>query len=85
MRARPSHTASVVVPHGTRFGACDLLHAHAGDEESLVEAQPSSPQPLWIREQGVEETTLVGQMGVYGEGMCSVDIDLNPLGMTILP
>ena len=59
---------SVVVPHGTRIGAFDLLHAHAGDEESLVEAQPSSPQPLWIREQGVEETTLVGQMGVYGEG-----------------
>ena len=68
MRARPSHTASVVVPHRTHFGAFDLLHAHAGDEESLVEAQPSSPQPLWIREQGVEETTLVGQMGVYGEG-----------------
>ena len=50
-----------------------------------MEAQPSSPQPLWIREQGVEETTLVGQMGVYGEGMCSVDLDLNPLGLTILP
>ena len=25
---------SVVFPHGTRSGACDLLHAHAGDEES---------------------------------------------------
>ena len=49
-----------------------------------MEAQPSSPQPLWIREQGVEETTLVGQMGVYGEGMCGVDIGLNPPGLTIL-
>ena len=63
-----STPASVVVPHGTRSGAYDLLDAHAGDQESKVEAQPSSPQPLWIREQGVEETTLVGQMGVYGEG-----------------
>ena len=80
-----SSPASVVVAHGTRCSAYDLVNAHAGDEESLVEAQPSSPQPLWIREQGVEETTLVGQMGVYGEGMCSVDLDLNPLGMTILP
>ena len=50
-----------------------------------MEAQPSSPQPLWIGEQGVEETTLVGQIGVYVEGMCGVDIDLNPLGLTILP
>ena len=50
-----------------------------------MEAHPSSPQPPWIREQGVEETSLVGQMGLYGEGMCGVDIDLNPLGLTILP
>ena len=50
-----------------------------------MEAHPSSPQPPWIREQGVEETTLVGQIGVYVEGMCGVDIDLNPLGLTILP
>ena len=50
-----------------------------------MEAHPSSPQPPWIREQGVEETSLVGQMGVYVEGMCGVDIDLKPLGLTILP
>ena len=35
-----------------------------------METQPSSPHPPWIREQGFEETSLVGQMGVYGEGMC---------------
>ena len=68
-----STPASVVVAHGTRSGAYDLVNAHAGDEEALVEAHPSSPQPPWIREQGVEETTLVGQMGVCGEGMCDID------------
>ena len=49
-----------------------------------MEAHPGSPQPPWIREQGADETTLVGQMGVCGEGMCGVDIGLNPLGLTIL-
>ena len=71
--------------HGTRSGAYDLVNAHAGDEEALVEAHPSSPQPSCIREQGVQDTCLVGQIGVYVEGMCGVDIDLNPLGLTILP
>ena len=33
----------------------------------------------------VQKTSLVGQIGVYVEGMCGVDIDLNPLGLTILP
>ena len=80
-----SAPASVVVAHGTRSGAYDLLDAHAEDEESYAEAHLSSPQPPWIREQGFEETSLVGQMGVYVEGMCGVDIGLNPLGLTILP
>ena len=34
---------------------------------------------------GVQKTSLVGQIGVYVEGMCGVDIDLKPLGLTILP
>ena len=80
-----SSPASVVVAHGTRSGAYDLVNAHAGDEEALVEAHPSSPQSPWMREQGVQKTSLVGQIGVYVEGMCGVDIDLNPLGLTILP
>ena len=50
-----------------------------------MEAQPSSPQPSWIREQGVQKTSLVGQIGVYVEGLGGVDIGLNPLGLTILP
>ena len=33
----------------------------------------------------VQKTSLVGQIGVYVEGMRGVDIDLNPLGLTILP
>ena len=80
-----SSPASVVVAHGTRSRAYDLVNAHAGDEEALVEAHPSSPQSPSMREQGVQKTSLVGQIGVYVEGMCGVDIDLNPLGLTILP
>ena len=46
-----STPASVVVAHGTRSGAYDLLDAHAGDQESEVEAQPGSPR-------NAEETTV---------------------------
>ena len=33
----------------------------------------------------VQKTSLVGQIGVYVEGVCGVDIGLHPLELTILP
>ena len=43
------------------------------------------PTTIFDLTMGVQKTSLLGQIGVYVEGMCGVDIDLNPLGLTLLP